>query len=583
MKIEGYEIIKEISRGPITTVFLGRQLALERQVLIKLLNTQWQREADLIERFRREAIICARLKHPNIVSIYDVGTHADNLYLVIEYIEGEDLGQFVKRHHPLPVELALFISKELITGLAYAHSQGIIHRDIKPGNVMVSREGAVKITDFGLARTEDLPSITAQGGTVGTPAYMSPEQSRGEKLDQRSDIFSLGATLYELASGESPFRGENFADSIQKVLKSNPPPLRQIRPDIPNWFSGLAAGMLHKDPRKRPASAREIFNHPGFHNLPANRDRLAVFISDPAGFRSREKTAEKPVRSSFLRPARRLPAAILGAALLLALVILFSRNGGQAPPAGNQLPGKLAVSAKFSDSLNLSDSAFSPAQPDSAGQLSLIAGNAAAKNRSDDILAQTLPPGASGSGHQPARPGTPSPGEDLSPEEASSPEKKTGEHLMAVQDSLAETASSASSGGLFVVCAAWADVFIDGQKKDTTPLRQPLQLPPGAYTLELKNPGFETYRRQVTIEPGRTDSLVVNLRPRAGYLALRVIPWAEVYLNGNYYDTTPLKHPISLPSGKYELKLINPNFSIWADSVVITAGETVSRQVTLGK
>lgn len=576
MKIEGYEIIKEISRGPITTVFLGKQLALERQVLIKLLNAQWQREADLIERFRREAIICARLKHPNIVSIYDVGTHADNLYLVIEYIEGEDLGQFLKRHRHLPVELALFISRELIAGLAYAHSQGIIHRDIKPGNIMVSREGAVKITDFGLARTEDLPSITAQGGTVGTPAYMSPEQSRGEKLDQRSDIFSLGVTLYELAGGESPFRGDNFADSIQKVLKNNPPPLRQIRPDTPNWFSGLVEGMLHKDPHKRPASAKEVLNHPGFHNLPANRDRLAAFIIDPAGFRPREKTVEKPVRGSFLRPSHRLPAAIFGAVLLLALAILFSRNGRQEPPAGNRPLANPAAPAQVSDSLNAGDGSFSPAQPDSASQPSFTAGNSAAQNRSGDTPAQTPSPGASGSGYQPARRGTPSPGE------APSPVKKTGER-MAAQDSLAERASSTVPGGLFVVCAPWADVFIDGQKKDTTPLRQPLLLPPGMYHLELKNPGFETYRRQVAVEPGKTDSLVVNLRPRDGYLVLRVMPWAEVYIDGKYYETTPLKHPISLPSGKYEIKLVNPNFSAWADSVAITAGETASRQVTLSK
>jgi len=575
MKIEGYEILKEISRGPITTVFLGKQLALERLVLIKLLNAQWQREADLIERFRREAIICARLKHPNIVSIYDVGTHSDNLYLVIEYIEGEDLGQFLKRHHPLPVELALFISRELIAGLAYAHSQGIIHRDIKPGNIMVSREGAVKITDFGLARTEDLPSITAQGGTVGTPAYMSPEQSRGEKLDQRSDIFSLGATLYALASGESPFRGENFADSIQKVLRNNPPPLRQIRPDIPDWFSGLAAGMLHKDPRKRPASAKEVLSHFGFHNLPANRDRLAAFIIDPAGFRPREKAADKTGRSSFLRPSYRLPAVILGA-MIIALVILFSRNGGQEPSAGKQPLGNPAAPARLPDSLNSSDTFFSSLEQDSTGQPSSIARNSAAKNRRGDIPAQTLSRGAAGSDHQEARPGTTSPAGNLSPESDSA------ERPPALRDSLAESAS-AGPGGLFIVCAPWADIFIDGQKKDTTPLRQPLLLPPAVYNLELKNPGFETYRRQVAVEPGKTDSLVVNLRPRAGYLALRVTPWAEVYLNGEYYDTTPLKHPISLPSGKYEIKLVNPNFSAWADSVVITAGETASRQVTLSK
>ncbi|MCB0274089.1 MAG: serine/threonine protein kinase, partial [Calditrichaeota bacterium] len=192
MKINGYTIIDELSQGPISTVFLGRQDALNRQVFIKRLNTQWLGENDLRERFRREALICARLNHPNIVQVIDVGTEPDNLYIISEYVNGVNLGAFLKAQPDLPIAMVLWLSREIIQGLAYAHEHGILHRDIKPENIMLSRDGGVKISDFGLARAEDLPSLTFQGEVVGTPAYMSPEQARLGTVDQRSDLFSLG-------------------------------------------------------------------------------------------------------------------------------------------------------------------------------------------------------------------------------------------------------------------------------------------------------------------------------------------------------------------------------------------------------
>jgi len=138
-------------------------------------------------------------------------------------------------------------------------------------------------------------------------------------------------------------------------------------------------------------------------------------------------------------------------------------------------------------------------------------------------------------------------------------------------------------GGLYVACSPWAEVFIDGQKKETTPLVRPIMLQPGEYAIELKNPGFASHRQQLTVQAGQIDSLTVNLLPHFGYLNLRVIPWAEVYINGQFYERTPLAKPISLPAGKYELKLTNPNFQIHIDSISIAAGETLARQVTLSR
>jgi len=584
MKIEGYSILKEISRGPITTVFLGRQLALERPVLIKLLNTQWQNEPDLIERFRREAIICARLKHPNIVSIFNVGTEGDNLYLVIEYIEGEDGSRFVKQHHPIPFDLIIYIAREIINGLAYAHSRGIIHRDIKPGNIMVSREGSVKISDFGLARTEDLPALTAQGGTVGTPAYMSPEQARGKTLDQRSDLFSLGVTLYEMASGESPFHGENFADSIGKVLNDNPKPLRQIRSDIPDWFSELVAEMLNKDAQKRPASAREILAHPGasareilahpgFKSVSASGEQLASFIEDPSAYAPAQTVEAKPAGSAN-RPSRKrwgIAASLVGA-MVIFLAIIFIRPEED---KNNLLGGGNSDSLKIAENITPVDSFAQnePLQNDSNAQNIPLQQSADSPSENSQNLAassltvtkERLPE------NQPEQP-------EVAVQEDSLPDT-----LTIINQSSEKEEVVVEMGGVYVACSPWAEVFIDGQKKETTPLVRPIMLQPGEYAIELKNPGFASHRRQLSIQPGRIDTMTVNLLPHFGYLNLRVIPWAEIYINGQFYEKTPIAKPISLPAGKYELKLTNPNFQTYIDSISIAAGETLSQQVMLSQ
>lgn len=562
-----YAIIKEISRGPISTVFLGKQLALERQVLIKLLNTQWQQEADLIERFRREALICARLKHPNIVSIFDVGTEADNLYLVIEYIEGQDVGQFLKKHHPIPFELILYIAREIVKGLAYAHSRGIIHRDIKPGNVMVSREGAVKITDFGLARSADLPALTAQGGTVGTPAYMSPEQTRGAELDQRSDLFSLGATFYEMAAGVSPFRGDNFAESIRKVLDETPAPLKQIRSDIPEWFSVLAGEMLSKEPPKRPASAREILEHSGFRSILASSEHLAAFMENPSGYAPLATETKIPPAKSSLKKGRVISAFFAGILALLILLIFIPEEKKE----------KSALSQTISDS---TQELITPAAVDSLPADTSVEKTLIAQNIPGQPPAKSLPEN-SGNAEKPS----PVPKEGDASENASTLLAATSpaEIQPAAGDTNVMAEKAAAPGMLYIACSPWAEVFIDGQKKETTPLSRPIALAAGEYLLELRNPNFQIFRQRIIVQPGKTDSMTVNLQALSGSLMLRVIPWAEIYINGRYVEKTPLERPITLPAGKYEVKLINPNFQTWSDSISIGAGEEILRQVSLSR
>lgn len=565
MVIEGVEILREISRGAITTVYLGKQIALERPVLIKVLNTQWQQEPDMVERFRREAIICARLKHHNIVDIYDVGTELDNLYLIIEFIHGVNLSDFIRKYHPVPPEMILFISREILNGLAYAHSRGVIHRDMKPGNIMISDDGVVKITDFGLAFMPEFPAITSQGGTVGTPAYMSPEQAKGAALDHRSDLFSVGVTFYELATGSSPFKGENFAESIQRVLQETPPPVKELRSDIPEWYSRVVEQLLRKTPEKRPSSAKEILEQPGFHKIGTDSEALAAFIKDPSSFPALSSATASPEA-----PGKRLVRWQLWAVVMIfvvLLVVIAKVNSEFHPivtPIAEQLPMETDTAATLSAPYVESDSF-------STGSDSLptaVTGD------------ETAPPPSREMNVQQRTNNIPL-SEAASVTTSRESEKK--DEVVAeknTQNILSEKDASAP-GYLMVICSPWAHVYINGVKQETTPLLNPIELSPGAYQLELRNPSFGTFEREVVIQPGQVDSVVVNLLPQKGFLHLQVVPWAEVYINGEYRETTPLKEPISLPSGKYEIKLINPGYQTWKDSVIILPGETITRQVFL--
>ncbi len=243
MNIEGFAIVKELSRGPITTVYLGKQLALERPVLIKILNTQWQNESDLLERFRREAIICARLKHPNIVNIFDVSTDPKNLYLIIEFLEGEDLEAFIRKHHPLPFEIILHLSKEILNGLTYAHSQW--HYS--------SGHQTEKYYDRPRRCGKNYRFRTRQGSRfagnycarrhcwhAGIGRTCLAKQATGAVVGEQSDIFSLGATIQEWQP-EFHFSPEKIlAESIQKVLDKIIPrcikPVTILRSGFQQWL-----------------------------------------------------------------------------------------------------------------------------------------------------------------------------------------------------------------------------------------------------------------------------------------------------------------------------------------------------------
>jgi len=249
-----YEIQAEIGRGGMGAVYRGYDPALDRYVAVKVLAPHLVWEKEFVERFLREARAAARLKHAGIVTIHDVGQEGDWYYFIMEYLEGQTLTEVIRQRGPLSSDEALSILRPLAAALNYAHHRGLVHRDIKPGNVIVDPAGQVTLTDFGIARAAQETRLTATGALVGTPEYMSPEQAKGLTVDARSDQYSLAVVAYEMLSGRAPFQAESTLALMYKVVHEPPPPIRQARPDLPAEVEAVLAKVLAKEPGDRYAT-----------------------------------------------------------------------------------------------------------------------------------------------------------------------------------------------------------------------------------------------------------------------------------------------------------------------------------------
>jgi serine/threonine protein kinase len=255
-----YELIEELGRGGMGRVYRARQISLNRPVAVKMLLSGLLADEEAVRRFHSEAENAARLDHPGIVPIFEVGEHEGLHYFSMGYVDGRSLAAMIA-DHPLPPLEAAQIMATVADAVAYAHSQGVIHRDLKPANILLDQGDQPRITDFGLAKRLDKDSgLTRSGAAVGTPSYMPPEQASGhsKRIDARSDVYSLGATLYAMLSGRPPFQADNPSDTCLQVLQQDPIPLRQLNPKVPRDLETICLKCLEKDPRRRYASAQEF-------------------------------------------------------------------------------------------------------------------------------------------------------------------------------------------------------------------------------------------------------------------------------------------------------------------------------------
>jgi eukaryotic-like serine/threonine-protein kinase len=253
-----YKILKMIGGGGMANVYLAHDMILDRDVAVKMLRLDFANDEEFIRRFHREAQSAASLDHPNIVSIYDVGEENDIYYIVMEYVDGQTLKQYIHQHSPIPTETALEIMQQLTSAISHAHQNHIVHRDIKPHNILLDRNGNVKVTDFGIAMALSATSITQTNSVLGSVHYLSPEQARGGMANKKSDIYSLGIVMFEMLTGRLPFSGESAVSIALKHLQSETPSLKRWNPSIPQSVENIVLKATAKDPFHRYDSVEDM-------------------------------------------------------------------------------------------------------------------------------------------------------------------------------------------------------------------------------------------------------------------------------------------------------------------------------------
>jgi serine/threonine-protein kinase len=256
-----YAVIERVGTGGMAEVYRARDDLLGREVAIKVLHDRYSRDRSFVERFRREAQAAANLNHPNIVALYDYGADGDTYFIVMEFIEGRSLSDIISSEGPLLPERAADIASDVARALDKAHANGLVHRDVKPGNIMITNSGQTKVTDFGIARAlsgDGDQTMTQTGMVIGTAAYLSPEQAQGNTIDARSDVYSLGIVLYEMLTGQAPFTGDTPLAIAYKHVRENPEPPSTVNADVPAGLDAVTMKALAKNPDNRYSSAMEM-------------------------------------------------------------------------------------------------------------------------------------------------------------------------------------------------------------------------------------------------------------------------------------------------------------------------------------
>lgn len=555
--IAGVQPFAELFQGATTTVYKGYERSLDRFVLLKVLRPEFAADEVLARRFEEEARLAAKIQHPNVVAIYSFGHEGDDIYFTAEFIEGFSLREIIDTGK-LPPELAAFIILQVACGLQAAHDRSVLHRDIKPENILVSHEGQVKLSDFGMA---SFAGSDREGSEVrGTLGYLSPEQVLGEPLGKFSDLFSLGATFYELLAGRPAFVGAGPAQAFDAVVHHDPVPFLEAGGQLPRHLVRICARLLAKSPDARyPDTGSLIADLKAFVGPldgAASQEALHRFLQAPDEYVAAPMLADTPVEiasgdgaavqvaSLDLEPAshrtldgRWIVASGLAAAVLfLAIFAVFASNRDSSSHTGMAALGSRKANLGSGRTPYLSDNTSYPGASWLERQVIF------------DSLRATIAPPANPAGDETTR-----------------RTDRGGSH-----DHGAEAA--VTSGMLRLNCSPWCMAFVDGTRIGDSPITTPVQVRSGPHELLLRHPDYPDIRMDIKIDPGETRDFNILLDDYVGQIDLAVSPWAYVLVDGVVRDTVPPGKPLYLLPGRHALALRHDALGTYETVLDVKAG-----------
>jgi len=496
-KLGRYVIVEEIGQGAMGVVYKAVDPLIDRTVAIKTINLDLSKEelANFEKRFQREVQSAGKLNHPNIVTVYDVGRTEGVAYMAMEFLEGKELREILDSGVVLPIEKVVHIATQVAEGLGFAHEHGIVHRDVKPSNVMVLKNGLVKITDFGIAQMSSA-TRTISGMVMGSPKYMSPEQVVGQTVDGRSDIFSLGVMLYEMLTGKTPFAGDNISAIMYQILNDEPIPPKTFNQGIPEAINFIVLKALAKHPDKRYQNAKEMA-----------RD-LKRYKSLELPAPGHEPKQPEPM------DRRRLTRDNLGDATQIIPSLVM---GDQAPLSANGAATQEswwagltfqrfllyaaipAMIITFAVVVTLSKIRQAKSVPDT-----IVPSQPAPAAATQAVLAQPAPP---------AQPETSKVAEKAIPNKVTDKAKAKSEKIKVTNtDSTKkgdEPPKPAAAGESLVTFAVspWGEVFVDGKRQGVSPPLRDLKLSAGKHTILIVNETFKPYSQTIELAPNGTHKI----------------------------------------------------------------------------
>lgn len=574
-KIGKYEIAEQIGVGGFGAVFRGWDPFIKRTVAIKTCSVN---DEEIKSRFFREAELAGNLHHRHITTIYDFGVENGIPYIVQEFLTGEDLDKTIKRGEPLPVVRKVEILMAIAEGLHYAHEAQIIHRDIKPGNVRILEDGTVKLMDFGIAKSLQTESnLTQTGITLGTSAYLAPEQIRGEAVDRRTDIFATGVLAYELLTYRKPFRGEHLSTVLYRILNEQPEPIESIAPDVPPVLAAAVRRAIEKSPDKRYPSMQDLLRdlHALYKELTGASARYATIArmtsNEPPELETTVATPSHGTQTVHITP----PSGAL------------ARVPAPEPARTTPPPARGAGAAGGLELVNFRDSSEAVAVP--AGRLTAAAGHgprravmavaavvaiaaaAAAgwflsRGRKEAVSAPSVA--------APAPASTPAPPADLP-----TPELGVDARPQAAPSALAQptTAPRPAAPKRFAVQFSSippATLFVDGRQVGLSVPAKRLELEEGAHRYRFEAPGLPPYEQSFRV--GGNGAAPIAYQFPIGTLLLQTDPsWigASIIVDGKYKATVQsATEPLRLSSGSHRVILLREGFQPVNREVAIEKG-----------
>jgi serine/threonine protein kinase len=602
-----FNIIQTVATGGTAVLFKAVQVSLDRVVAVKRLHPHLTQDENFTRRFVLEAKAAASLDHENIVRVIDFGVESGSYQMVMEFVEGESLKEVLERWRPITPELALALAHQILRGLEHAHSKGIVHRDIKPGNVMLTKGGVAKITDFGLAKlTQGNTVQTAADSILGTPLYMSPEQAFGESVDQRSDLFSLGTMLYELLTGRQPFASENYMGVIQNIIHGRVPSLKEINPRVPPAIDALVMKALAKNREERFQSARTFRKAVeavlGLEGLSRATAELPLLLERDIQTRvlpraKLEKGSTSAAWSSKSAATKHGSHGGLWATMIVVALVMggagwwFLWPRARSTGASSLDPAPGIQQATVADGV-LDFIATPLSTPDSAS-IATTDTSVAATSAPESTLAH-----AAATTAEPGGPSAP----PAMPWRAESPSKPANDAGASDKPQNATTTEAAPSapveaaktepknepverpkrdGYLTLEVEPLAQVYVNGTYRgDASPTLR-LTLPAGAQTIECRYPKHEPYTETLRIVAGEMSRRTIILKKLKGVISLSTQEGAEFFVDGEFIGTTPIRRPIEVPAGTHALMIKKLNYFTWTSEVMIEANETLPLHITL--